>query len=246
MKLLITGASGHVGTLVIPFLKQHHTLRIFDLRPPADSSVEYCAGSVTDFDALLRAAEGMDALLYMAMNLQKGPEMEIVQTSFDVNVKGVYLALRAARERGIGHAVYTSSMSVYDGNLDARYFFDEDMPPDARGLYGLTKRMGEEVCRNAHQLYGMSVNVLRLFYPLSREKWLAQAVPGKPSGATDAEDVARAMLAALEYRNGFQAFMISGDYENKITNMSKARRLLGWEPLARPQGANPTSPPAGG
>ena len=46
--------------------------------------------------------------------------------------------------------------------------------------------------------------------------------------------MARALLAALEYRNGFQAFQISGDYENKIMNMGKAKRLLGWEPLARP------------
>ena len=45
-----------------------------------------------------------------------------------------------------------------------------------------------------------------------------------------------AMLGALAYRNGFQAFMISGDYENKIINMGKAKRLLNWEPLARPQG----------
>jgi hypothetical protein len=28
--------------------------------------------------------------------------------------------------------------------------------------------------------------------------------------------------------------MISGDYEQKIMNMSKAKRLLDWEPLARP------------
>ncbi len=234
MKLLLTGASGHVGTLVILFLKQKHTLRVLDLRPPADPSVEYCAGSVTDYDALLRAAEGMEGLLYMAMNLQRGPQIDLVQTSFDVNVKGVYLALRAANEKGIPHAVYTSSMSVYSGRLDVRYFFDEDMPPDAGDPYGFTKRLGEEVCRNAYHMYGMSVNALRLFYPLSREVWLERAVPGTPTGATDAEDVARAMLAALDYRNGFQTFMISGDYENRIMNMAKARRLLGWEPLARP------------
>ena len=236
MKVLVIGGSGHVGTLVIPFLKQRHTLRLFDLRPSLDGTLEYQEGSVTDMEALLSAVQGMDALLYMAMNLQRGPELEIIYSSFDVNVKGVYLALRAAHAAGITHAVHCSSMSVYDGSLEVRYFFDEDMPPDARGLYGFTKRLGEEVCRNACYLNGMSVNALRMCLPISREKWLAQAVPGKPSIATDGEDVARAMLAALEYRNGFQAFQLSGDYENKIMNMSKAKRLLGWEPLARPTG----------
>lgn len=234
MNVLIIGASGHVGTLVNPILKQKHTLRIYDLKPPADTSLDFQQGDVGDFDRIKAAMRGMDALLYMAMNLQRGDEMAIEHSTFDVNVKGVHLALRAAHESGMPHAVHCSTMSVYDGPLEVRHFFDEDMPPDARGSYGFTKRLGEEVCRNAWYRYGLSVNSLRMCHPCARDVWLAQAKPGVPSIPTDAEDVARLMLAALEYRNGFQAFLTSGDYENKIMNMGKARRLLGWEPLARP------------
>ena len=42
------------------------------------------------------------------------------------------------------------------------------------------------------------------------------------------------MLAALELKAGFQAFMISGDYAQKIMCMTKAERMLGWTPKARP------------
>jgi nucleoside-diphosphate-sugar epimerase len=234
MNVLIVGASGHVGTLVNPFLKQQHTLRIYDVKPPADSTLDYWPGDVTDYDNLKRALFGMDRLLYMAMNIQRGEELAIEHSSFDVNVKGVYLAMKAAHEVGISHAVYCSTMSVYDGALEVRYFFDEEMTPDARGTYGFTKRLGEEVCRNAWVRYGLSVNALRMCHPVAREKFLEQAHPGTPSIPTDAEDVARLMLAALQYSNGFQAFLTSGDYENKIMNMGKAKRLLGWEPLARP------------
>jgi nucleoside-diphosphate-sugar epimerase len=234
MRLFITGGSGHVGTLVNPFLKQHYTLRIYDLKPPADASLDYVQGDITDYDRLKTAMAGSDLLLYMAMNLQRGDELAIVHSSFDVNIKGVYLALRAAHENGIPHAVYCSTMSVYDGALETRYFFDEEIEPNARGVYGFTKRLGEEVCRNAWYVNGLSVNALRLCHPVAREKWLDQAHLGTPSIPTDAEDVARLMVAALDYRNGFQAFLTSGDYENKIMNMGKAKRLLGWEPLARP------------
>lgn len=234
MNVLIVGASGHVGTLVNPFLKQKHTLRIYDVKPPADATLDYWRGDVTDFDNLKRALTGMDLLLYMAMNLQQGDLLAIEHSSFDVNIKGVYLALKAAHEVGIPHAVHCSTMSVYDGALDVRYFFDEEMTPDARGTYGFTKRLGEEVCRNAWLRYGLSVNALRMCLPISREKWLEQARLDRPSIPTDAEDVARLMLAAMAYRNGFQAFLTSGDYANKIMNMGKAKRLLGWEPLARP------------
>ena len=234
MRLLLVGGSGHVGTLVNPYLKAAHTLRVYDLRPPADATIEHWPGDVTDFANLRQAAEGMDLLLYMAMNTMKGDEITVANSSFDVNIKGVYFALRAAREAGIEHGVYCSSMSVYDGNLETRYFFDESMPHDARDVYGFTKRLGEEVCHNAWKQHGMSVNALRLCHPRSREEWLKLTVNGVASIPTEAEDVARALLAALEYRNGFQAFQISGDYENKIMNMGKAKRLLGWEPLARP------------
>ncbi len=234
MKLFIIGASGRVGTIVTPFLKQQHTLRIYDMKPPADSTLDYWAGDINDYETLKAAMAGMDALLYMAMNVMYTDELTMDHSAFDVNVKGVFMALKAAHAVGIPHAVHCSSMSVYDGNLNARYFFDEAMTPDARDLYGFTKRLGEEVCYNAWASYGMSVNALRMCFPIPHEKYLEQARLDTPSLPTDAEDVARLMLAALEYRNGFQAFQTSGDYANRIINMGKAKRLLGWEPLARP------------
>jgi nucleoside-diphosphate-sugar epimerase len=217
-----------------------HTLRVFDRRPPGLAELDYVEGDVCDFAAVARAAEGMDALLYMAMGIYLGgsqpydEHVDALTSSLDANVKGVFLALQAAHYAGVRHAVYTSSMSVYAGRLDQRYFPDEEVTPDAIGAYGFTKRLGEEVCRNVWRQRGMSVNALRLCLPVPEAKWLEETVAGTPTIATTAEDVARAVLAALDFRAGFQAFMISGDYEQKIMNMSKARLLLGWEPLARP------------
>jgi nucleoside-diphosphate-sugar epimerase len=236
MRIFVIGGSGDVGSLTLPFLAQRHTLRVFDMRPPADAAWEYVAGNINDYAALARAAEGMDALLYMAMGAKEFETVTAMTTNFDVNVKGVYLALHAAHAAGIEHAIYTSSMSVYGGDLMTRYFPDEELTPDSSGLYGLTKLFGEEVCRNATRAWGMSANALRLCFPTRKDRWLEATRRGTPTLATADEDVARALLAALEYRgHGFNAFMISGEYEQKIINMSKARRLLGWEPLARPE-----------
>src|SRR5687768_1356498 len=110
MRVLAVGGSGYLGGMVLPILGERHTLRVFDLQPPADSRWEYVAGSVGDFDALAGAAEGMDALLYMAMGNKGFDTTPAITTNFDVSVKGVYLALYAAHQAGIEHAVYTSSM----------------------------------------------------------------------------------------------------------------------------------------
>jgi nucleoside-diphosphate-sugar epimerase len=242
MKTLIIGGSGLVGSLVAPLLAQTHAVRIFDLRPPEYGNVEYVAGDIREYADLARAVAGMDSLVYMAMGSQDWTEIHGVVSAYDVNVKGVHLALRAAQAAGLTQAVYTSSMSVYAGDLLQRTFADEDLTPDAAELYGFTKRLGEEVCQNAARLWGMNVNALRLCFPIADERWLRETVAGRPTLATAASDVARAIAAALRFQGGFQAFMISGDYENKILRMDKARRLLGWQPLVRP--AEPLARPA--
>ena len=107
MRMLVIGGAGYVAGLVLPVLAQQHTLRVFDLHAPADPRWEYVSGSVTDLDALLGAVEGMDAILYMAMGAKDFVTGTGITTNLDVNIKGVYLALYAAQQAGIAHAVYT-------------------------------------------------------------------------------------------------------------------------------------------
>ena len=234
--LLVVGGSGHVGSLVLPTLAANHRVRVFDLKEPMGvDGVEYAAGNVCDPEALFAACEGMDVLLYMAMGPADWSSPSLIAGSFDANVKGVFLALEAAHRAGITHAVYTSSMSVYDGNLFARHFHDEEITPDSTHVYGFTKLLGEECCRTACRAWGMSANALRLCLPQTEEKWLAETRADTPTIATTATDVAAALLGAISYAgHGFNAFMISGDYDQKLMNMSKAKRLLHWQPLARP------------
>jgi nucleoside-diphosphate-sugar epimerase len=238
MRVLVVGGSGYVGGLVLPVLAEYHSIRVFDLLPPQDGPWEYVEGDIADPEALNRAVKGMDSLIYMAMGSTDDDgsfkSMDAARTAFDVSVKGLYLTLYAACKAGITHAIYTSSMSIYDGPVVQRYFRDEDLMPDARDLYGFTKHLGEEVCRHAVRVWGMSVNALRLCLPVSMERWHAASSNGASDvPATASDDVARALLAALNYRHGFEAFMISGDHNQIHTNLSKARRLLNWEPLPR-------------
>jgi nucleoside-diphosphate-sugar epimerase len=244
MNVLVVGGSGFLGGLVLSRLAERHRLRVYDRRPPADSSLDYVAGDACDFNAVAKAAAGMDAILYMAMGryvpygVDYTANVDALEQALDANVKGVFLSLHAARSAGVTHAVYTSSMSVYhDVDLTARRFPDEEITPDAVDVYGFTKRLGEESCRNAWRLSGMSVNVLRLCWPLSEQDWQARVRPGEPILPMADSDIARLLDAALAYRAGFQLFNTSGDYENRIMSMSKAKRLLGWEPLLRPEAA---------
>ena len=53
--------------------------------------------------------------------------------------------------------------------------------------------------------------------------------------ATTDEDVGSAMLAALELKAGFQAFMISGDFEQKLCAWLRPNAESMLTPKARPR-----------
>lgn len=93
-------------------------------------------GNVCNFDSVRNASAGIDAVIYMTMGryLPIGEpyheHVDSLTSSLNANVKGIYLSLYAAQSAGVQHAVYTSSMSVYDEkNLFQRYFADEEIQP---------------------------------------------------------------------------------------------------------------------
>ncbi|WP_166355659.1 NAD-dependent epimerase/dehydratase family protein [Phytoactinopolyspora limicola] len=240
MKLLVLGGSGLVGSLIVPTLSQAHHVRVLDLKRPsytasAAHGFEYVTGSVDDYDAVHEAAAGMEILVYLAMSPVRGPHSppEHVRAglAFDVNVKGPYIAYWAAADAGIHHAVHASSLSVYP---ERDFYPSEADPPDSNSLYGLTKRLGEEVCRHAIQARKITVNALRLCHPIPDDEWPRPGSDHTSVIATRASDVAAAFEAALHYRDGFQAFFISGDSHERYTPLGKARQLLGWAPTPRP------------
>lgn len=239
MRVLVVGGSGYVGTLILSALADRYTIRVLDLRPPA-TECDYVAGDATDESALATAMAGVDVVLHCAMGMSWEGAPGSAASAYDVNVKSVHLTLLAAHRAGVRHAVHISSMSVYRDLLD-RSIDDETVPTDATDLYGLTKRLGEQVCQAAATEWDLSINVLRLTWPTPDNLWpawgrtrpptLLRSGDGNPIEATAGSDLARAIGAALEFRDGFQIFTISGDRSLRRWGIGKAGRLLGWEPI---------------
>ena len=53
MKVLLVGASGHVGTFTTPYIIARHQVRVLDLGPPSNDDVEYVQGSNRGLQSLL-------------------------------------------------------------------------------------------------------------------------------------------------------------------------------------------------
>ena len=247
MKALLVGGSGHVGSLITPYLRQQHELRVLDLRPPRVEGVAYVEGSVTDTDALYRALDGVDVFVYLVMKGAQGGMLTeqttpLILDNYDVNAKGLHLLLYIAQEMGIRRGVYTSSMSVHYRKREW-YPAEELVPLDSPSVYGLTKGFGELICQYFARWFDMNLIALRITGPRARDEWLKErhTPPEYPDGShlyvTDEADLASAYLAALhavEVGHGrFDAIFIAGDEHEEEHNLSKAKRLLGWEPRAQ-------------
>jgi nucleoside-diphosphate-sugar epimerase len=244
MRVLLVGGSGHVGAFITPYLREHHDLRVLDVRPPRQEDVDYIEGSITDPDALRRALDGVDAFIDLVMQSGQGGSstaqtVPVIVDNYQVNCLGLHLLLYTAQEMGIKRGVYTSTMSVH---YRQRPWFpaEEAVPLDTPSAYGLTKGLGEMICQYFARWFDMNLIALRITGPRTREQWLEERQHPRPSAeksyVTDEADLARAYLAALDAvqvgHGRFDAVFIAGDEQEQTYNLSKAKRLLGWEPHA--------------
>ena len=247
MKVLLVGGSGLVGTFVTPYLKQHHSLRVLDLRPPHHADVEYVQGSITNPDDLKRSLNGVDTFVNMVMKSPQGGssnEQTVTQIveNYEVNTLGLHLLLWTAQGMGITRGVHTSTMSVHYRER-TWYPSEEAVPLDTPSVYGLTKGFGEGICQYFARWFDMNLIALRITGPRPREQFLAERRRLRDEPVehrlywSDEEDLARAYLAALQAvqvgHGRFEAVFIAGDESQEEHNLSKARRLLSWEPRSQ-------------
>lgn len=244
MKVLLVGGSGLVGSFITPYLRARHSVRVLDVRPPRHEDVEFVEGSVSDPDAVSRALEGVDSFIWLVMRKPQGgslrdQDVETILENYEINCKALHLFLFTAQGLGIRRGVYTSSMSVHYRRRE-HYPAEEAVPYDTPTVYGLSKGFGEQICQYFARWWEMNLIALRITGPRARPAYLEERknprvqYDGSRLYVTDEEDLARAYLGALEAVQiggpRFDAVFVAGDEAEKEHNLTKAKRLLGWEP----------------
>jgi UDP-glucose 4-epimerase len=171
MHILLTGASGRIGSYLVQALQNEgHTVRGFDIAeprayPPPETMV---IGSLVDENAVNRAVDGVDAVLHLAALMSWHPDDEVAL--FDANVQGTYTLLRAAAQAKVGRFVFASSGEVYPELNPAYLPINEDHPTRPASVYGLTKLLGEEMVQNFARRAGLPYCILRFSHTQSADE----------------------------------------------------------------------------
>lgn len=233
MRILITGASGVVGRHLVHHLGPRHDLVHGDLHPdPADPRARRL--DVTDLGSVIAAAEGVDAIIHLAIaSGHEGPYEDDAfnELRFDVNVKGVYHVMEAARRCGVPRVVHTSSLMVVWGYGPGEYV-GPNAAPRPVGTYALTKRLGEEVAEHYARQFGIAAICLRIAKPVDLEDVARRQRPLRPQWVP-VPDLVRAYELALTAPAEFEIIHLTGESSRRRWELERARDVLGYEPTIR-------------
>ncbi len=172
MKILVTGATGKVGSRLAKRLgKRGDQVRalVRDKARAADLDVELVVGDLLDAGSLAAAVSGVDAVVHCAAFF-RGATPEQAQAVNDVGTRHLAEAARAA---AVKRFVFTSTGLVY-GPSDGR-LVGEDAACAPIAAYPVSKLAAE---RFLFGLDGLAVYVLRLpFVYGDGDAHIAEAVP---------------------------------------------------------------------
>ncbi len=185
MRILVTGATGQIGTELTMALRERYgrenVMAAFHrtpLPPPLKDSGPSVQLDVTDRAELEKAVREYepDVIYHLAAILSAKGE-ENPAAAWRVNLGGLYNVLEVARASGVRQVFWPSSIAVF-GPRTPKDNAPQDTVLSPTTMYGVTKVAGEHLCEYYHLRYGLDIRGLRYPGIIS-----AAALPG--GGTTD-------------------------------------------------------------
>lgn len=239
-RILVTGASGAVGSAVWRALRQRgHQLRNFSLTPVADlpaDSPDNIVGDLTDWEKVRQAMDGMEVLVHLAAYpLSRG---DFLKDLLNPNVIGLYHVLEAAAQAKVQRIILASSVQVcgFIRRQIDRPLRPED-PPAPMNHYALTKLWAEEMGRMYAQLHQVAVLAVRIGWFVRNAEEAQRMQAGLPRSGNvylSHDDAGRFFVRAVEADRPAPGefavlFALSKPVTQAWADPQPARDLIGYE-----------------
>lgn len=181
MKILVTGATGKVGSRFVPrLLAKGHDVSIL-VRDAAKASTlaelgaRVVIGDLFNADTLLPAVEGIDAVIHLAALFRTFTDNDgIIKT----NHVGTVALANAAMAAGVKRFVFVSTSNVYSSGYQHPAKEDDLVNINDPRAYASSKIAAEQELLSLHKNTGFDVRVLRLgFVYGDRDPHIEEIIP---------------------------------------------------------------------
>ena len=143
MNIGVTGGNGRLGRHLVPYLLEHNRqVVMMDCAPSTNSlpGAEYLVVDMRDYDKVIDALRGCDALIHLAAHTPNHPDAVVYSENTTIS----YNALSVAAKLGIRRVCLASSVNAIGGEYSRapRYDYfpiDEQHPTYAEDPYSLSK-----------------------------------------------------------------------------------------------------------
>jgi UDP-glucose 4-epimerase len=150
MRVLVTGGAGFIGSHIVEHFQGGAEVRVLDnLRSGRAENLEgfrceFISGSIEDRATVGKAIEGVDYVFHLAAMVSVPESMHKPIECNEINVAGTLVVLEEAARAGVKKLILSSSAAVYGDNpaVPKR----EEMVPEPKSPYGITKLDGEHYC----------------------------------------------------------------------------------------------------
>jgi len=184
MSILVTGGVGAIGSFVAKELVSRGERPVlFDTRLDDTlvkdflGKAELVRGDILDLVSLVDTVRKfkVNLIIHTAAVLAGVAQMNM-KLAFKVNCEGTLNVLEAARLENVSRVVYTSTKGTYGPALGVHGPPDykpvtEDHPCNPKGIYGITKLLGEIYGLTYAQQYGLDFSI-----EVSRSLWTWKTV----------------------------------------------------------------------
>ncbi len=245
----ITGATGFVGQHLAQQLTEDGWQVTVFRREGSDPGildtldVRHAYGDITDAESIDQAMpDQCDAVYHVAASTNMWRRNNAVQTR--INVDGTANMIEAARNRGVGRFIHTSSIATY-GFVHGMITESTERDTDCHWInYIRTKAIAEQLVFDAAaDLDVVILNPAHIMGPLDQHNWVRlfrmvaeNKLPGIPPGSgsfVDVREVARGHIRA--YSDGVRGenYLLGGVNGSFVEVVNEVARQLGVEVRAR-------------
>ena len=154
MRILVTGASGFIGSHLMKYLSKNYKVHGLSSSKKSQNIFQIL---LSDKQKLVKHMKKnkYDVVVHLAASLEESVPLDM----FIKNCVSTANILECCTKTNVEKVIFSSSQLVYG---KSEYLpIDEDHPKNPISNYAISKLICEEICKMYHNTYGLTIQILR-------------------------------------------------------------------------------------